>query len=126
MLDFVIPDMRIYQNKAPVLTPDFKHSDSIKDLMVRGREFYAIWDYENECWSTSLERAYMLIDKCMMDYLEQEKERGAPLGTSGLIIKKASVFGDGVSNRFLQYMKQKGNSFVPLNTRVVFRSDPPD
>ena len=36
---------------APIIFPDFTVGRS-KDLMVRGRSFYAIWDEARGMWST--------------------------------------------------------------------------
>ena len=41
--------------------PSFKVCKS-KDLMIRGGDFYAIWDEENGMWSTDEDTAIRLID----------------------------------------------------------------
>jgi hypothetical protein len=47
--------------------PDFKIVRS-KDLMVRGKSFYAIWDEEQGLWSTDEYDVQRLVDKDMANY----------------------------------------------------------
>ena len=44
-----------------------------KDLMVRGRDFYAIWDDEQKMWSTDEDDATRLIDNELRNYVEPMK-----------------------------------------------------
>lgn len=53
--------------------PDFKACRS-KDLMIRGRSFYAIWDKEKEIWSTDEYDVQRLVDQELEEY-KKEKEK---------------------------------------------------
>src|SRR5690349_23320021 len=52
------------------LTPNFVVGKS-KDLMVRGRSFYAIWDEEAGLWSTDEYDVARLVDQDMLDYVQR-------------------------------------------------------
>src|SRR6187549_2738005 len=52
------------------LFPDFIVGRS-KDLMIRGRSFYAIWDDETKLWSTDEYDVQRLVDKELREYAEK-------------------------------------------------------
>lgn len=54
--------------------PDFKVGRS-KDLMVRGKSFYAIWDQAREMWSTDEYDVQRLVDEDLLDYKEKLSKR---------------------------------------------------
>jgi len=54
-----------------VLSPNFIVGKS-RDLMVRGRTFYAIWDEEAGLWSTDEYDVARIVDKEMQDYVAQK------------------------------------------------------
>src|SRR5680860_1125410 len=54
------------------LYPDFTVGRS-KDLMVRGRSFYAIWDEERSLWSTDEYDVQRLVDEDLHRYAEEAK-----------------------------------------------------
>jgi hypothetical protein len=50
--------------------PDFLVKKS-KDLMVRGRSFYAVWDEEAGLWSTNEYDVQRLVDEDLRRYVEK-------------------------------------------------------
>ena len=66
--------------------PDFIVGKS-KDLMVRGKSFYAIWDPHKGLWSTDEFDVQMLVDEALQDYAEKQKERN-PLASYRIISMK--------------------------------------
>lgn len=69
-MDFVIP--RHSEGKKGVIEifPNFKVGKS-KDLMIRGGDFYAIWDEDNKMWSTEEETVIRLVDDQVRKYAEE-------------------------------------------------------
>lgn len=72
MLDFLFfkEEQRIDKKSGAItisIYPDFKVRAS-KDLMIRGKDFYAIWDEENGIWSMSEDTALDMIDNEMKKY----------------------------------------------------------
>lgn len=57
------------KNGGLTLSPSFVVGRS-KDLMVRGRSFYAIWDEEAGLWSTDEYDVGRLVDKAMCEYAQ--------------------------------------------------------
>ena len=62
MLDFLMVTARPVKRGTIEIYPKFIIRSS-KDLMIRGGDFYAIWDEESGLWSTNEEVALYLIDK---------------------------------------------------------------
>ena len=44
-----------------------------KDLMVRGRSFYAIWDEQKQMWSTDESDVQRLVDQELDEYVAERK-----------------------------------------------------
>ena len=60
-------------DKILEIYPDFKACRS-KDLMIRGKSFYAIWDEEKQLWSTDEYDIQRLIDKELHDYKKERQK----------------------------------------------------
>ena len=56
------------------LYPDYRVIRS-KDLMVRGRSFYAIWNEEEQLWSTDEYDVQRLVDKEILEYKEKMEKK---------------------------------------------------
>ena len=42
--------------------------------MVRGKDFYAVWNEEAGCWSTDLDDVIRMIDKMMDEYKRKDPD----------------------------------------------------
>ena len=71
MLDFLIIGTQS-KNGIVEIFPDYTTEKS-NDLMIRGHDFYAVWDEEKGMWSTDEDVAKRLIDKAVIDYAEEWK-----------------------------------------------------
>ena len=81
--------------------PDFIVKRS-KDLMIRAKSFYAIWDEERSCWSRDEYDVQQLVDQDLNAY-KMEKERGF----SGAI--KVRYLSDFSSKSWIEYRKYLSN-----------------
>ena len=70
MLDFLMIATR-YKRDTLEIYPKFVIKQPSKDLMIRGRDFYAVWVEERKMWSTDEQDALRLIDKELDDYAER-------------------------------------------------------
>lgn len=128
MLDFVKVTLKHSSQKKTILYPEFIVKPGLKDLMTRGKDFYAIWDEANGCWSQNIERAYELIDMCIDEYIEKKtKVVGDPEWTEHIDILRATIYDTGIATKFGQYCKfAKAQSFKPLDCKVVFKDTDPN
>lgn len=115
MLDFMKIATKTNKNSVDV-SPKFVMKKS-KDLMIRGRDFYAIWDDDRKIWSTDEGDAVRLIDNELQRYVEENSERleGTP------IIKYMWDSDSGSIDRFHKYcQKQMRDSYVMLDEELIF------
>ena len=73
MLDFLIVSARKTKNGTEIY-PRFVIKKS-SDLMIRGGDFYAIWDEETKLWSTDEQDALRLIDKELKKYFDDNRDK---------------------------------------------------
>ena len=74
MLDFLIVSARSTKRGTIEIYPKFVIKKS-SDLMIRGGDFYAIWNDELKLWSTDEQDALQLIDKELIKYKEENKKK---------------------------------------------------
>ncbi len=75
MLDFMMVSTRSKKGGYIEIYPKFIVGNRSKDLMIRGRDFYAIWVEELGLWSTQEDDAISLIDRELDLYYEKNKEK---------------------------------------------------
>ena len=115
MLDFMTISTRLTKQGGMEIFPKFKIKKS-KDLMIRGGDFYAIWDEERGLWSTDEEDVVRLIDIELERYREEHKEYGA--NTRILYMWDAD---SGSIDRWHKYVqKQSRDNYVMLDETLIF------
>lgn len=98
-----------------VIYPDFVVEHS-KDLMVRGKSFYAIWDEEQGMWSDDEYDVARLVDR----ELEAEAQRLVSKSGAPCSVKFMSSYKSGSWTSFKNYVKNIEDNHHPLNSKVVF------
>lgn len=88
-----------------------------KDLMIRGKDFYAVWDDERKMWSTDEEDAIRLIDKEITRYIDGNGSK-----IEGVPIPKYMWDSDsGSIDKFHKYcQKQMRDSYSMLDEELIF------
>ena len=82
MLDFLTIYPRQVSKGVFEIYHDFLAQDT-EDLMIRGKDFYAIWIEERGLWSTKESDAVKLIDKELTKYVKEHPEyKGCMLSLS--------------------------------------------
>lgn len=97
------------------ISPDFKVRRS-KDLMVRGRAFYAIWDEDKKMWSTDEFDVQRLVDKELF-----ERRDSVAQGFNGSIIVKTMA--DFSTKSWLEYKSYLGkvpDTNIQLDDTLTF------
>ena len=77
MLDFVTVSARRLKNGSYEIGPKFIAKKS-KDLMIRGRDFYAIWNEEAKMWPTDEDDLIQLVDAELTRYSEEHADEYGP------------------------------------------------
>lgn len=116
MLDFVTikvtnPKKNLYEVK-----PCFVVKPS-KDLMIRGRSFYAVWDNENKLWSKNgysvVNQVDEAVDKAVKEVLD--KNPGANVIGHQLVEFESKSW-----TKFLNYAASLPDSYHELDSKIIF------
>ena len=115
MLDFMMITTR--NTKSGVdLYPKFKVQKS-KDLMIRGGDFYAIWDEDKKMWSLEEDTAVKLIDIELKRYLSEHAEQ---LGDN-VNVKYMWDSDSGTIDKWHKYcQKQMKDNYSTLDEELIF------
>lgn len=101
--------------------PDFRNTE-VTDLLVRGGEFYAVWDAEKGLWSTKKLDVQKLVDKELWEYAEKFKTERHYDGY--LNVRTLESESSGSWAKFVNYLKRYPNCEVTLDTRLTFADTP--
>ena len=91
-----------------------------KDLMVRGKAFYAIWDSDNNVWSTDEYLVADIVDKEIRKYIDSDKSGDM------LIPKFMSDFSSGSWKQFRQYVGNISDNSHELDDHVTYLNEKTD
>ncbi|MBP5594985.1 MAG: hypothetical protein J6Y02_06360 [Pseudobutyrivibrio sp.] len=122
-MDFYkIKTKEIGSKKNPIVEiyPDFQ-TFRIKDLMVRSKEFYAIWDEELGRWSQDQDEVIRMVDNDLHNYYENHKNEFAD---AEVHIKYMRDYGSGVLDKFQKFAKTLTDNYKQLDCKVVFANTP--
>ena len=116
---FVIRENRHPQTGVIDIYPDFIVGPS-KDLMIRGKYFYAVFDSSKNLWSTNESDVQKFVDAELRAYV---KEHYPNKGEQRLNVKYMSNFS---SNSWVNYRKYVSNMFdnaEMLDSTIYFAND---
>jgi len=114
-MDFYQIKERSAKNGVLEIYPDFRVCRS-KDLMIRGKSFYAIWDEENQLWSTDEYDVQRIIDKDLLAY----KEKIAGKTDSSIYVKLMSDFSSNSWVQFKKYIQHISDNSHQLDESLTF------
>lgn len=117
MLDFMtVSTSRSNKSSTVEVFPKFIMKKS-KDLMVRGKDFYAIWDEDRKIWSTDEDDVVRLVDNELRKYVNENADH-----LEGYPVIKFMWDGDsGSIDKFHKYcQKQMRDSFTMLDEELIF------
>lgn len=94
--------------------PKFKNLIS-KDLMVRGKDFYAFWDADTNFWSRDENRLFQIIDS-------QLKAKAEEVVTNGEKVNIKYMWDDdsGSVRKWRKYLDGSRDNFKPLDSKIIF------
>lgn len=112
-MDFYTMQIDEKKDGGLTLTPSFVVGRS-KDLMVRGRSFYAIWDEEAGVWSTDEYDVGRLVDKEMREYAEKNHPN------TPVTIKSLSNFNSKTWINYRMFVSSISDSYHQLDESLTF------
>lgn len=121
-MDFYKIKTRPGKRKGEIeIYPDFQVGKK-KDLMVRGRAFYAIWDDAAGMWSQNDYDVQRIIDADLSEALRKETESAGP--DIQFKVKYVSNFSSSTWREFQNYVKTLPDNYHQLDESITFLSDP--
>jgi hypothetical protein len=116
VLDFLAIATRSTKNGIEV-TPKFLVKKS-NDLMIRGGDFYAVWDEENKMWSTDEDDVTRLVDSALRKYIDEHADR---IDISTASVKYMWDSDSGSIDRWHKYcQKQRRDDYSMLDEELIF------
>lgn len=110
------------KNSPPEIYPVFVAKKS-KDLMIKGSDFYAVWDERTESWSTDQDTVVDLIDSEMEAYKAKMEKESPDFASAKILYMWRSDSGS--IDKWIKFVKQQmPDNYVPLNGKVVFSNTP--
>ena len=114
-MDFYQIKERSAKNGVIEVYPDFRVCRS-KDIMIRGKSFYAIWDAEKQMWSTDEYDVQRIVDNDLMEYKNNVCKR-----TDGAVqLKLMSDFSSRSWVEFKNYTNHLSDNAHQLDEKVTF------
>lgn len=114
-MDFYQIKERSIKKGETEIYPDFKVCRS-KDLMIRGKSFYAIWDENQQIWSTDEYDVQRLVDDSIYDYREKIRSNSEEIYKTKLM----SNFSSGSWTSFRKYMLNLSDNAHQLDEKLTF------
>ncbi len=114
-MDFFQIRERSCKNGVVEIYPDFRVCRS-KDLMVRGKSFYAIWDEEKGLWSTDEYDVQRLVDRELNEYAKKVESRY----DGRIVVKRMADFSSRSWSQFRQYLSNISDNSHQLDERLTF------
>ncbi len=108
------PDKKGVVSVFPDYTPN-----GFSDLMIRGGDFYAIWDEEKNTWSTDEYDVPRLVDK---DLHRALSEMPAP-ETGRYSLKLMTSFSSSSWIKFKSFVNSVSDRYEPLDRKLIFLGD---
>ena len=116
MLDFLMVSSRSTKKGYIEVYPRFIIKKS-SDLMIRGGDFYAIWDEQKNLWSTDENDALMLIDRLLDEYVVKNKETlNSEIRTLHMWDAETGM----IDNWHKYCQKQMRDYYVSLDEKIMF------
>ena len=117
MVDFLKISIRSNKNNVEVY-PTFNVWPKSKDLMIRGRDFYAVYNEETGLWSTDEDDALAMIDDALYKYAEDYKKKHPDANLKVLTTQDSTSGSIDAWHKYVQ--KQKRDSYRMLDEKLIF------
>ena len=119
-MDFYKVKVRNVRGGCIEIYPDFINSEEMSDLMVRGNDFYAVFDEQTGMWKRNPLFVQKLIDKDLWQKFEELKSNPM-IDASKIDVKTMLGSSSGSWERFNKYVKRLPDNFHQLDEKLTFQ-----
>ena len=120
MLDFLEISTRTGKKGTIEIYPSFIVSKS-KDLMIRGRDFYAVWVEDKGLWSTDEDDLTYLVDSELRKFRDEYVKTHADISVRVCYLRNSSTRMISQWHQFCQ--RDMRDNFKNLDEHIVFQND---
>lgn len=117
LYDFLTIDISKDKKDREVYSPSFEINSNTKDLMIRGKKFYAIFNPKTNMWETDINVAMELIDEQVLNYVTSKV--GKEIMDNPMYaptVKRIIDTKNGLSKKFRNFCEvDMEDHFTPLN-----------
>ena len=99
--------------------PEFLIGDT-KDLMIRGKDFYAVYDESKQMWNRNPKFLQKIVDRDLWNKLSEMKQNARYEGAS-FELKLMREESSGSWNRFVKYVKNLPDDYHQLDEKIAFQ-----
>lgn len=118
-MDFYTIKIRGVKRGVTEIYPDFKVG-KCKDIMIRGKAFYAIWDEKNGLWSTDEYDVQRLVDEDLQKHYDEELSKSS----DHIEVKWMSSYSSNSWKKYKSFLKDSTDNYRQLDTNVTFQDTP--
>lgn len=118
MLDFMMVSVRSPKRGTVEIYPKFIVKGASKDLMIRGRDFYAIWNDEAGLWSTDETVAITLIDRELDNFRNEHKSEYG--GDSVKVLHMWDCDSGSIDKWHRYCQRQMRDNYHQLDEKLIF------
>ena len=119
-MDFFEPIAKSMSGKKILVHANYFNS-AFKDIMIKGQEFYAIWDEDKKLWSTDIYVATRIIDNELRAFAKDLMDRSYGAEISIKSLRDSST--KGIDDFKHWYQKQAVDNFKWLNSKIIFSDE---
>lgn len=114
MVDFCKVDS-MFKKGVLTIYPEFKVARRSKDLMIRGKSFYAVWDESAGFWSKNEADVQRIIDQNILEERDKQARDGSPISCQLL-----QNFSTNKWTEWQKYVKSLPDNYVELDKKLMF------
>ena len=119
-MDFFKPIETLMTNRKVKVEANY-FMTGFKDIMIKGGDFYAIWDESRGLWSKDIDDAIKLIDKELEDYAKSLKDDPRYNGYLITVKNIDSSMSRGMDEFKHWYQKCAPDKYKWLDSKIVFQ-----
>lgn len=106
------------KNGSIEIYPDFQVGDKESDLMVKGRQFCAVWDEDAGIWSQDELDVQKVVDKALRAKKTELENSG--VAGSAIKLKTMRSYQSGSWDKYKSYISKHPNLFKQLDDKLTF------
>lgn len=120
MLDFYTIAEDVVKKGSYEVYPNFLVMGHPKDLMIRGKDFYAVWMEDTGMWSTDEDDIIKIVDKDIAEKVKELRDQYPQYTVKAKTMRSSRSGVIDIWHRYCQ--RQMRDSYKDLDSKIIFRN----